>query len=143
MPRNSIIHTFWDKIEKTDACWIWRGTMNANGYGRIKWGRKHHMVHRLAYEFWVAPIPNGLTLDHLCRNRACVNPDHLEVVTMRENILRGESFAAVYARRTHCAKGHAYDKANTYVPPRGGRECRICKKAYMDTWLKNNSGRRQ
>ena len=86
-------------------------------------------AHRLAYELVKGPISDGLQIDHLCRNRACINPDHLEAVTQRENILRGEGVAALNARKTHCPQGHAYDEENTLIltgRQAGARRCQIC-----------------
>lgn len=83
-------------------------------------------AHRYAYEHFIGPIPEGLQVDHLCRVRNCVNPDHLEAVTCRENVLRGDGVAAANARATHCPQGHAYDEANTYTWTNGGRHCRAC-----------------
>jgi hypothetical protein len=124
---------FWAKVNKTDGCWEWtRG--KSWGYGVHTSGGKRHKAHRFAYELLVGPIPGGLTLDHLCRNRGCVNPTHLEPVTNRENILRGSSPAATRARQTECKNGHPFDEANTYRDPRGYRECRICKVAYNRRW---------
>ena len=77
----------------------------------------------------VGPIPDGLYLDHLCRVRDCVAPDHLEAVTNRENTVRGENFIARQVSTTHCPQGHLYDEANTYICGRGKRECRTCKRA--------------
>lgn len=84
----------------------------------------------MSHELHKGPIPEGLVIDHLCRNRGCVNPDHLEAVTQRENILRGEGLAAANARKTHCPKGHPYSGENLYVVPSSGRrQCRICADA--------------
>lgn len=85
------------------------------------------LAHRWAYELVVGPIPVGLTIDHLCRNPACVRPSHLEVVTMLENNLRAPtSVTAINSAKTHCPKGHPYDESNTYLMPSGGRDCRTC-----------------
>jgi hypothetical protein len=108
------------------GCWEWTATRNKKGYGVI-WDGKTRGAHRVAYELFVGPIPEGLQLDHLCRVRHCVNPAHLEPVTCRENLLRGETITAKRAAVTECPKGHKYSQANTYYRPDGCRECRLCK----------------
>jgi hypothetical protein len=117
------------QLNRTADCWLWTGDLDRAGYGKLWSDGRHQRVHRLAYEAWVGAIPSGMELDHLCRVRNCVNPAHLEPVTSRENTLRGESFAAVNAKKTHCLRGHALDKANTYINPAGARVCRECKRA--------------
>lgn len=108
-------------------CWEWPGAKTSAGYGNTRSGGKNRLAHRVSYERFVGPIPAGLTLDHLCRNRACINPKHLEPVTMRENNRRGMSPAGKKSRQTHCLIGHPFDEANTYHRPgREGRECRAC-----------------
>lgn len=109
-------------------CWVFAGRKHPDGYGRVKGGGRMRQAHRVLYEALVGPIPDGLTIDHLCRVRACVNPLHLEPVTNRENILRGEGWPARNARKTHCAYGHPFDEANTYVDPSGRRTCRACRR---------------
>lgn len=114
----------WEKVDKTGECWIWRGGTNGR-YGHLSAGRRgegHVYVHRLAYELLVGPIPEGLTIDHQCRNHRCVNPEHLEPVPLRENIKR----AADQDRRSHCPSGHVFDDANTYRDSNGWRHCRSC-----------------
>jgi hypothetical protein len=126
---------FWSRVDKTPTCWNWRGRLNSYGYGtfyaddsRRKAERKV-MAHRVMYRHLVGPIPPGLTIDHLCRNHRCVNPAHLEVVTARENILRGSGPSARAAKATHCPKGHPYDRENTALRNHGRhRVCRICER---------------
>lgn len=118
---------FWSRVDKlTEPCWIWQGRTDRLGYGR--YGTGNLIAHRVAYEFMVGPIPDGLTLDHLCRNRRCVNPAHLEAVTLHTNILRGQAPAARNARKTHCGRGHEFTAENTYWRADGGRECRQCQR---------------
>jgi hypothetical protein len=125
----SLADRFWSKVEHRGAsdCWEWTaGTLSKGRYGGFYDGKMRH-AHRVAYELCVGEIPDGLVIDHLCGNTLCVNPAHLEAVTQRENILRGESFAASHARTTHCPSGHAYDEANTRVY-KGMRVCRECNR---------------
>lgn len=102
------------------GCWLWIGATNTQGYGQINVHYKHAMAHRFAYEKYIGKIPEGLTLDHLCKVTSCVNPSHLEPVTMKENILRGEGPCAKHAKRTHCKAGHLLTQGY------GQRMCRIC-----------------
>ena len=116
---------FWAKVNKTDTCWLWIGA-KTEGYGLLSVEGRNVLAYRLSYELVVGSIPAGLTLDHLCRVPACVNPAHLEPVTMRENILRGIGPAARRARQTHCIHGHPFDEANTRIRKNGTRQCRRC-----------------
>lgn len=119
---------FWDKIDqRPDGCWHWTGSINGAGYGRFGRGQYgSRIAHRLTYLALVGPIPDGLTLDHLCRVRHCVNPDHLDPVTHAENMRRGH-----WAEATHCANGHPWDKPNMYRDREGKRRCRACKRQRM------------
>lgn len=114
-----------------NGCWQWRGALDSRGYGHwTRPGMKGASAHRHLYEILRGPITPGETLDHLCRNPSCVNPAHLEMCSIRENILRGDGMAAKRARQTHCIHGHELTEENTYHRPdrpRGrGRQCRQC-----------------
>lgn len=118
---------FSAKVDKTPTCWLWTGNLNPAGYGGFKLARKEVRAHRFAYMALVGPVPDGLVLDHLCRVRKCVNPEHLEPVTLGENTLRGETVSARNALVTHCPAGHPYDDGNTYHSDgRAGRRCKEC-----------------
>lgn len=135
---------FWAYVEKTNNCWLWRGSLNNQGYGNVRWFNKTLKAHRVAYELTYSSIPEGLDLDHLCRTRNCVNPEHLEPVTRQENILRGEGVAAEYLKRTHCKKGHEYAVTGFWVWKNSrARICKICsrEKGIQDT-LKYGEKRR-
>lgn len=119
---------FVSKVATTldDGCWQWTGAVLPSGYGKFSVGRRQMMAHRFSYETFVGAIPDGLQIDHLCRNRGCVKPSHLEAVTARTNLLRGNTTTARNAAVTVCPQGHDYDEANTYVSKRGIRYCRSC-----------------
>lgn len=118
---------FWAKVEKTDTCWLWTGCVLRNGYGQAWDGTGRDYAHRISYELANGPIPDGLQIDHLCRVRHCVNPAHLEAVTMPTNILRGVSPAALNARKTHCVRDHEFTPENTATTATQ-RVCRTCKR---------------
>jgi hypothetical protein len=118
---------FESKIERTETCWLWHGTVTDKGYGHFWLDGRMVSAHRRSYELYVGEIPEGLTLDHLCRVRRCVNPDHLEPVSNRENVLRGASPPALQAAQEACHRGHPFDEANTYRW-RNSRQCRACRK---------------
>ena len=120
---------FWQKVEKSADCWNWIGVKNSGGYGQLQVKGRMVYAHRYAYELLTGPIPSGLTIDHLCRNRACVYPAHMEPVSRGGNVLRGEAPTAYNARKTHCKHGHPFNAANTYFRlDRKGRMCRECKR---------------
>lgn len=124
---------FWSKVDKTDSCWEWRGYLT-KGYANFRVApqsrpdlQQKALAHRVAYELLVGHIPDGMQLDHLCRNRRCVNPEHLEPVTQQENIRRGE-VGLNMSSKTHCPSGHEYVEINTYIDKAGARVCRACKR---------------
>lgn len=118
------------KVDFTQGdCWVWAAGRNNYGYGVVDDEGRKKVAHRLVFELLVGPIPHGLHLDHLCRNRGCVNPAHLEPVTQRTNLLRGTGVTAKCAAKTHCGKGHPLSGDNLYVYPNGKRRCRTCKRA--------------
>ena len=116
---------FLAKVAFTEECWLWLGKPKESGYGRFHFAGRTEYAHRASYRLFVGPIPAGLTLDHLCRTPLCVNPDHLEAVTMRENLLRGTGPSAANARKERCKHGHPF----THVNSRGERVCRTCLRA--------------
>jgi len=114
-------------IRGLDECWEWPQKTNRNGYGIVRVGRKTFMVHKLMYPMgW--EMEEGEVLDHKCRNRLCCNPRHLELVSVRENTLRGEGPTAQNARKTECPRGHKYDAQNTKIRPCGRRQCLACSR---------------
>lgn len=136
----TIEERFWPRVDKRGPvpphrpdlgpCWLWTGAKNNKGYGQLGLtgrGAGSVLAHRLAYNLLVGPIPDGLQLDHLCRNRTCVNPAHLEPVTHQENLRRGIR-ANQNTGKTHCPQGHPYDDENTYHLRGGGRMCKECSR---------------
>lgn len=125
----AVVGRFLAKIQPdTSGCLIWTGSRNQKGYGRFN----RLQAHRFAYEAFVGPIPDGLTIDHLCRVRNCVLPAHLEPVTQAENVRRGirTYYTNGQANKTHCPQGHSYSGGNLYLRPSGRhRECRACRAA--------------
>ena len=128
---------FWEKVEPeptTGGCWLWSGAKTGEGYGTIQGPNgKTLLAHRLAYETERGPIPPGKQIDHLCRTRHCVNCDHMELVSRRENILRGTSPTARAAKVTCCPAGHPYSGSNLYLY-HGWRRCRTCTVARTKAW---------
>lgn len=130
---------FFERVAVGD-CWEWSAA-RSNGYGYFYPPGASRSVgaHRWLYQQLVGGIPAGMELDHLCRNRRCVNPDHLEVVTKLENMRRGYGVGTLNARKTFCPAGHVYDTGNTMVTNTGGRACRTCRNA----WRRGHRARRR
>jgi len=137
--------TFWYYVQKTDKCWLWTAARNRRGYGYFnlkidKSNYKTVSAHRLSYHLAKGAIPEGLTLDHLCRNHSCVNPEHLEPVTNKENILRGSGACAINNRKTHCKRGHEFREGNIiHSKGKGHRRCRTCQRIHgLNYWRREN-----
>lgn len=127
-PRTPEIVRFTRHVEVSESgCWLWKSSTNHGGYGEFtvpaatSRGKKTVAAHRWAYEHFVGPIPDGLTIDHLCRVRHCVNPAHLEPVTVQDNLARRPP-------KTHCPNGHPYQGSNLRVNRQGAKECRTCRR---------------
>jgi hypothetical protein len=127
---------FWSKVEPTGFCWLWTAALRTDGYGVFQTKNRGGIVraHRYAYELLIGKIPSGLQIDHLCRVKRCVNPDHLEAVTAKENTRRAFAARAPIAR---CKRGHEFTPSNTHTSPTtGSRTCRAClavrQKAYYE-----------
>lgn len=126
-----------DRYQVADSgCWIWQGAISPNGYGRCG-GNLY--VHRVMYELLIGPIPKDLEIDHLCRNRGCINPDHMEPVTRRENMRRGMGLSGINSRKTHCIHGHPFDETNIYWRKNGKRMCKMC--GYLNLRARRGSTR--
>ena len=137
---------FWEKVNKTDTCWLWTGWINSSGYGNFVFERKIYGAHRFSIELSGQTIANGWVVDHACRNRACINPDHLRVVTEKTNILQNSDGASARnAVKTHCKKGHLLSGDNLMVQfnnkakTRIARRCRTCERAqFKKYWKRKN-----
>lgn len=127
------IARFWSKVEKTENCWIWKNKPGSSGYGIFNVGRRsRYLAHRVSLSLIGASLPQdfNVQIDHICKNRLCVRPDHLEVVSLRENILRGNSITAQNARKTHCKRGHLLTEIGMGHRGRTRRGCLVCRGAY-------------
>lgn len=136
------IERFLLKINVVESgCWEWTASTDTSGYAQLKLNLKSRSAHRFIYEYYHGEIDPKLTIDHLCRNRKCVNINHLEQVTNKENILRGISFTAVNSRKTHCMHGHEFTEENTWYAENGGRDCRTCNKINSHQFFKKHRER--
>ena len=115
---------FLDKIIYKNNCWLWTGATNKGGYALIYRDNKTQLAHRAIYKLIFGDIPDGMQLDHLCRNRNCIKPAHLEVVTPKENTMRGIGLASINSKKTECLRGHSL--AGCYISKNGKRHCRYC-----------------
>lgn len=127
------LNLFFKRVNKTPGgCWLWP-SQTKDGYGQFFLNGKNIYAHRISYELHVGPIPSGLQIDHLCKVRNCINPAHLEAVTLQENVRRSKAISVLNKLKTHCPAGHPYDKTNTTTQKLKngltGRKCRICKNA--------------
>ena len=121
---------FWSKVDLSGSCWLWLGGKTGCGYGAFWLNGKTHLAHRISWMLAGNVMPEPLCIDHLCRNRSCVNPGHLELVTIGENLRRGKAVIL------SCPKGHPYDESNTYKRPSGTRSrgCRECRREATRRW---------
>jgi hypothetical protein len=124
------IEHFWSLTRPSiNGCIEWTAHIRT-GYGQFWSGSRHMPAHRFAYEQRRGPVPSGFVIDHLCRNRRCVNPDHMEVVTQRENVLRGDTIPARNSQKTRCKSGHLFAGDNVRIRPDGSRRCVACTKLH-------------
>lgn len=126
-----LFRRFFDKIERVGGCWIWLGSTNKDGYGLFHLLGKMQSAHRVSYELHIGDIPEGMEIDHICRERSCVNPAHLEPVSRQENLDR------MILAKTHCINGHDY-KESSFIHLKGFRECSICAKKKKLAWQRRN-----
>lgn len=139
------IHNWVEPVTES-GCWLWLGALSGSGYGQYQSDGPTKMAHRTFYELYRGAIPPKMTIDHLCRVRCCVNPDHLEAVPNRTNVLRGISHTAVNARKTHCVNGREFTESNTFrgKDKKTGhptRRCRECNKRWCSEYEKRRKAR--
>lgn len=125
---------FWDKVTKTETCWLFNSAINKKGYGTFWLDGRANQAHRISWILANSDIPFGLSIDHLCRIKNCVNPDHMEVVTLQEN-----SHRKVVEPKTVCIRGHKLEGYNLVIPKDGRRRCRTCRVAATQKYRMNES----
>lgn len=145
--RKGVSGRLWERVspEPNSGCWLWLGGHSPRGYGMFYVNGKNRAVHRVSFELYVGPIPDGLELDHKCRNPACLNPAHLEPVTHIENMRRGQPGIITGAKqraKTHCPSGHKYEGRNLYVRNNGERECAECSRIRSKEYQRKRRARR-
>lgn len=144
MPRKARppVERFLALTSSDGACWRWNGAISNVGYGMFALAhRKNVSAHRFAYQAFVGEITEGLNVHHECRNRWCVNPAHLRLVTPRENLMLDDTPARRNALKTHCSQGHEFTPENTKLRRGGGRACKTCAKLYLRKWWRRERGK--
>jgi hypothetical protein len=124
---------FWSRVEvpnQPSCCWEWTGALTDRGYAEVSLDGLVFKSHRVAYSDLIESVPTDKMIDHLCRNRKCVNPDHLQIASDKMNVRTGFSPSGVHARKTHCPQGHPYDNVNTYWWNGTNRQCKTCKREH-------------
>jgi hypothetical protein len=131
---------FLQKVQKTDTCWIWIAAKDKAGYGKFRLTENNTTAHRAAYILFKGLLAKGLVIDHLCRNKSCVNPEHLEAVPQLTNLERGINVPSmIHKVKTHCPKGHEYSGDNLKLH-KSGRHCKICQRNNLKNWRKVRGG---
>lgn len=136
-----MMERFWSKVEKTNECWEWKAGLNRYGYGQFNHKGRPHGAHRISWMLTQGEIPKGLVIDHLCRNRKCVNPSHMELVTLGENVRRGivhQVLSEKYASMTHCKHGHERNEENIRIDKHGHRICKPCMREHNKNQYKKS-----